>query len=177
MLRIGWGLTNVSVAWSDVSPEGKDGPPIVSVCGSCKHDGGSTPSTETSHVHVASFHNAPAKSHLALKKPKKKTVLTKRKAGSCTGQVAVHVDVNMLGASAGPGMLAMQQECELHLLPVYGTKKVLAKRLKQHFRDHKHGSSKRAKPQDISTFFASFQTTKPTKKTSKTSSSSSSSTT
>ena len=129
------------------------------------------------HQQVASFHNAPANSHLALKKPKKKTVLTKRKAGSCTGQVPVHVDVNMLGASAGPGMLAMQQECERHLLPVYGAKKVLAKRLKQHFSDHKHGSSKRAKPQDISTFFASFQTTKPTKKTSKTSSSSSSSTT
>ena len=69
-------------------------------------------------------------------------------------------------------MIEMQQECERHLLPVYGTKAVLAKRLKKHFEEHQHHSTKRAKPKNISSFFASYQ---PSKKTSKKTSSSSSS--
>ena len=68
-------------------------------------------------------------------------------------------------------MIEMQQECERHFLPVYGTKAVLAQRLKQHFQEHQHHYSKRAKPKNISSFFASYQ---PSKKTSSSSSSSSS---
>ena len=70
-------------------------------------------------------------------------------------------------------MMEMQQECERHALPpVYGTKVVLAQRLKHHFQEHRHHSSERAKLKNISSFFASYQ---PSKKTSKKTSSSSSS--
>ena len=54
-------------------------------------------------------------------------------------------------------MIEMQQECERYLLHMYGTKAVLVQRLKQHFKEHRHHSSKRAKPQNISSFFASYQ--------------------
>ena len=72
-------------------------------------------------------------------------------------------------------MIEMQQECERHLLPMYGTKAVLAQRLKQHFTEHRHHSSKRAKPQNISSFFASYQPSKETSEKTSSSSSSSSS--
>ena len=123
------------------------------------------------HKQTASFHNAPATSQLTLKKSKK----TKRQAGTCTGQVSIAVAEDTIGVGGGAAMIAMQQECERHFLPVYGTKAVLAKRLKEHFRDHRHHSSKRAKPKSISSFFASCESTKKTNEATSSSTSSSSS--
>ena len=113
------------------------------------------------HKQASSFHTAPSSSHLTLKKPKKKGLL-KRKAVSCTGQVSIDIPEDTIGVTGGAGMIEMQLECEWRLLPVHGAKAVLAKRLKQHCKEPRHHSAKRAKPKNISSFFASYQ---PTKKT------------
>ena len=75
----------------------------------------------------------------------KKKGLLKRKAGACTGHVSIAIPEDTIGVTGGATMMEMQQECERHFLPVYGTKAVLAQRLKQHFQEHQHHSSKEAK--------------------------------
>ena len=114
--------------------------------------------------------------YLTLKKPKKKQGLLKHKAGSCTGQVPIAISEETIGVTGGATMIEMQQECERHLLPVYGAKAVLTKRLKQHLQEHQHHSSKRAKPKNMSSFFASYQPSKNSSSSSSSSSASSSST-
>ena len=73
-----------------------------------------TRETHVEHKQTASFHNAPATSQLTLKKSKK----TKRQAGTCTGQVSIAVAEDTIGVGGGAAMIAMQQECERHFLPV-----------------------------------------------------------